>query len=248
MKFLVYNIAYGTGAPKNRLDQVLGLHRYLHTRRRHLEKVIDSIAGREPDVCGLLEVDNGSFRTGYLNQGDLIARALHQTVYSAVKYAPGSIPRKIPILRKQTNVFLTSKKLRPCAFHYLPHGMKRLALEIEVNGIRFFLLHLSLRRNVRQSQLSTLEELLKPLDQPFLIGGDFNAFAGTDELQIFMDGLKLRSANTANLPTFPAWKPEKQLDYILYSQGIEPVRCEVGSDQASDHLPVMFEFKLQAGN
>ena len=64
MKFLVYNIAYGTGAPRSRLDQVFGLHRYLHTRRKLLEKVIDSIAERSPDVTGLLEVDNGSFRTG----------------------------------------------------------------------------------------------------------------------------------------------------------------------------------------
>ena len=248
MKFLVYNIAYGTGAPKNRLDQVLGMYKYLHTGRRHLEKVIDCIADWKPDVSGLLEVDNGSFRTGYLDQGELIARSLHQTVYSAVKYAPGSIPRKIPILRKQTNIFLTPEKLRPCAFHYLPHGMKRLALEIEVDGIRFFLLHLSLRRNVRQYQLDTLADLLKGLDQPFLIGGDFNAFAGTGELQSFMQALKLQSANTANQPTFPVWKPEKQLDYILYSSGIEPVRCKVGSAQASDHLPVLFEFRRRSEN
>lgn len=248
MKFLVYNIAYGTGAPKSRFDQVLGLHHYLHTRRRNLEKIIDCIAGRDPDVCGLLEVDNGSFRTGYLNQGELIARALDRAVYSAVKYAPGSIPRKIPILRKQTNLFLAPEKLRPCAFHYLPRGMKRLALEIEVGGVRFFLLHLSLRRSVRQSQLNTLAGLLKPLDGPYVIGGDFNAFGGTDELKTFMSELSLHSANAEGNPTFPAWKPEKQLDYILYSRGIEPVRCEVGPDQASDHLPILFEFKVRAGS
>ena len=248
MKFLVYNIAYGTGAPKNRFYQVFGLHHYIHTQRRHLKKIIDCIASRKPDVCGLLEVDNGSFRTGYLNQGELIASALQQSVYSAVKYSPGSIPRKIPILRKQTNLFLTPEKQRPCAFHYLPRGMKRLALEIEVSGVRFFLLHLSLRSKVRQSQLDTLAELLKTLDQPFLVGGDFNAFAGTDELQSFMQKLSLHSANAAGKPTFPAWKPEKQLDYILYSRGIEPVRCEVGPDQASDHLPVLFEFKVQSGS
>ena len=43
-------------------------------------------------------------------------------------------------------------------------------------------------------------------------------------------------------------KPEKQLDYILYSSGIEPVRCKVGSAQASDHLPVLFEFRRRAEN
>ena len=248
MKFLVYNIAYGTGAPQNRWDQVFGLHRYLRTERRHLEKIIDCIAERAPDVTGLLEVDNGSFRTGYQNQGAMIARALHQSVYSAVKYAPGSIPRKVPILRKQTNSFLTSEKLRPCAFHYLSSGMKRLALEIEVKGVRFFLLHLSLRKNIRRQQLETLQEMLLPLKTPFLIGGDFNAFQGTWELESFMTALQLSSANAADRPTFPSWNPEKQLDYILYSRGIEPVHFEVGTDRASDHLPVMLEFKIQAKN
>ena len=245
MKFLVYNIAYGTGAPQNRWDQLFGLHRYLRTERRHLEKVIDCIAERAPDVTGLLEVDNGSFRTGYQNQGTLIAGALHQSLYSAVKYAPGSISRKVPILRKQTNSFLTPEKLRPCAFHYLPAGMKRLALEIEVRGVRFFLLHLSLRKNIRQRQLETLQKLLLPLNTPFLIGGDFNAFHGTGELKNFMNELGLSSANVAARPTFPSWNPDKQLDYILYSRGIEPVRFEVGADRASDHLPVMLEFRIR---
>ena len=246
MKFMVYNIAYGTGAPKNRLDQVFGLYRYLHTGRKHLEKIIDCIAEHRPDVTGLLEVDTGSFRTGYQNQSEMIARALHRTVYGAVKYAPGSLSRKIPILRKQTNVFLAPEKLRPCAFHYLSSGMKRLALELEFNGIRFFLLHLSLRKAVRQSQLNHLMKLLRPLKEPFLIGGDFNVFSGAEELQRFMSELGLNSANRTDCPTFPSWKPEKQLDYILYSGRIEPLHFEVCSDRASDHLPVMLEFRIRS--
>ena len=243
MKFMVYNIAYGTGAPKNRLDQVFGLYRYMHTGRKHLEKVIDCIAEMKPDVTGLLEVDNGSLRTGYLNQGELIGHALHQTVYSAVKYAPGSVSRKIPILRRQSNIFLTAGKKQPCAFHYLQDGMKRLALEIEVGGIRFFLLHLALGKTVRQKQLRTLTEILCQLKSPYLIGGDFNVFSGTSELEHFMDRLGLCSANRSGHPTFPVWKPVQQLDYILYSKGIEPVRFTVGTEQASDHLPIMLEFK-----
>ena len=245
MKFLVYNIAYGTGAPKNRLDQVISLPRYLHTGRRHLENVIASIAEREPDVTGLLEVDSGSFRTGYRSQCDVIARALHQNVYSAVKYEPGSLSRKIPILRRQTNVFLSPAKQLPCAFHYLSAGMKRLALEIQVNGVRFFLLHLALRRPVRERQLRDLRELLEPVRTPFLIGGDFNVFSGRDELESFMAELGLHSANESDQPTFPSWHPEKQLDYILYSDGIRPIRFEVGNERASDHLPVLFEFELR---
>ena len=80
---------------------------------------------------------------------------------------------------------------------------------------------------------------------PFLIGGDFNAFSGSGELKGFMESLGLTSANRADRPTFPSWHPEKELDYILYSSRIGPVRFEVGSDRASDHLPVMLEFKVR---
>ena len=245
MKFLVYNIAYGTGAPRNRLDQVFGLHRYLHTENRPLERIIDCIEKCSPDVSGLLEVDHGSFRTGYQDQGELIARSLHQYACGAVKSAPGSISRKVPILRRQSNLFLTQERQLPCAFHYLTAGMKRLALEIEVDGVRFFLLHLSLRKSVRQRQLKTLSALLQGIKTLFLIGGDFNAFGGSGELNDFMNSLGLASANRENSPTFPSWHPEKQLDYILYSREIEPLRFQVGPTRASDHLPVMLEFKVR---
>lgn len=243
MKFLIYNIAYGTGAPGGRCGQLLSLPRYLRTARTHLEKVIDCIAERNPDVAGLLEVDRGSFRTGYADQGSMIARALHLYACGAVKYAPGSLPRRIPILREQANIFLTRFPRNPCAFHYFPSGMKRLALETECGGVRFFLLHLALSAAVRSEQLNALKEILRPIQTPYLVGGDFNLFRGKGELRSFMKELGLKSANRTNLPTFPSWAPEQQLDYILYSPQIRPVRFEVGTEKASDHLPVMLDFR-----
>ena len=59
-----------------------------------------------------------------------------------------------------------------------------------------------------------------------------------------MKELGLKSANRTNQPTFPSWKPEQQLDYILYSPQIRPLRFEVGTEKASDHLPVMLDFQI----
>ncbi|MBO7147784.1 MAG: endonuclease/exonuclease/phosphatase family protein [Lentisphaeria bacterium] len=245
MKFLVYNIAYGTGAPQGRYDQIFGLYRYLRTGPERLEPIIDYIASANVDVAGLVEVDKGSFRTGRIDQSRKIADALALSEYGAVKYAPGSLPRRIPILRRQTNAFLTRERNIPCAYHYFPVGMKRLFLEIENNGIHFILLHLALRHKVRQHQLEFLKQRITEISAPVVIGGDFNVFKGTSELQKFMDETGLFSANTENRPTFPAWAPAQQLDYILYSGAIRPINFEIGAVKYSDHLPLLFEFELK---
>ena len=244
MRFLIYNIAYGTGGPAGMSENILTVHRYLRTKRKHLEGVIDYIASCDADVVGLVEVDTGSFRTNYVNQAQQIASALKQYQHCAVKYAPNSLTRKIPILRQQSNVFLTKKQRLPCAFHYFPVGLKRLVLELEVDGIRLFLLHLALGKYSRKYQLDYLKEVI-PQNVPVLIGGDFNLFKGTRELDHFMEIFSLRSANDLNLPTFPSWKAEKQLDYILYSKQIRPLSFEVGEAKCSDHLPILFDFELQ---
>ena len=63
MRFLVYNIAYGTGAPGGMGKNILTAHRYLRTPRKPLEGIIRFISETEADIVGLVEVDTGSFRT-----------------------------------------------------------------------------------------------------------------------------------------------------------------------------------------
>lgn len=244
MRFLIYNIAYGTGAPSGMGENILTVHRYLRTNRQHLECVIDYIASCNADVVGLVEVDTGSFRTNFVNQAQQIASAVRQYQHCAVKYAPDSLTRKIPILRRQSNAFLTKRKSTPCAFHYFPTGMKRLVLEMEIDGVHLFLLHLALGPRSRRRQLDYLGEVI-PKNAPVVIGGDFNLFGGTHEMERFMENFSLRSANVRNLPTYPSWEPEKQLDFILYSDHIRPLRFEVGCARCSDHLPLLFDFELK---
>jgi len=40
-------------------------------------------------------------------------------------------------------------------------------------------------------------------------------------MSLFMEASGLRSANVAGLPSYPARKPRMELDFILYSKGIE---------------------------
>ena len=109
MRLLIYNIAYGTGSAGG-VKGIFSAHRYLRTSNT----VIDSIAGfinqSSADVVGLVEIDTGSFRTGYLDQTSLIAEQLSGYSSCAVKYGLSSIGRKLPILRKQANAFFSKNK------------------------------------------------------------------------------------------------------------------------------------------
>ncbi|WPU63329.1 endonuclease/exonuclease/phosphatase family protein [Peredibacter starrii] len=44
--------------------------------------------------------------------------------------------------------------------------------------------------------------------------------------------------------TFPAWAPDRRLDYIFYKPGLKMMRAEVLSSALSDHLPLRATFQI----
>ena len=126
----------------------------------------------------------------------------------------------------------------------MPFGFKRLILEIELGGIRFFLLHLALHRGTRKLQLEYIKKIVSINPEPMIIGGDFNTFAGDAELDTFIRDLDLYDPNEAGAPTFPSQAPRKKLDFILCSRNINATRFEVPQVQFSDHLPLILDFEL----
>ena len=245
MRLLVYNIAYGTGSPAGGTGQILTLGRYLHTGMNHLQKIRECIRENRVDVAGLLEVDQGSIRTGFHNQAFHLSEGLGFREYSAVKYAPGSRARLFPILRKQSNSFLIhSPEKVSCSCSYFPVGMKRLILEIRYAEIRFILLHLALERNTRRQQLAFLRKKLRAEKIPTIVAGDLNTFQGEEELYSFCKALNLRSANLKKIPTYPSWSPRYQLDHNLCSEEIRIHDFQVLNVRASDHLPLLLDFTL----
>ena len=243
MRLLVYNIAYGTGSAGG-VKGILSAHRYLRTPGT----VIDSIAGfinqSNADVVGLVEIDTGSFRTGYVDQTALIAEQLSGYSNCAVKYGTTSIGRKIPILRRQANAFFSKKPPQQVRHYYMPFGFKRLVMELHIGGIRFFLLHLALQRDTRRQQLDYIKKIVAINPEPMIIAGDFNTFAGDLELDTFIRDLDLFDPNEKGLPTFPSQAPKKKLDFILCSRSINVHSFEIPKVRFSDHLPLILDFEL----
>ncbi|MCJ7558363.1 MAG: endonuclease/exonuclease/phosphatase family protein [Gammaproteobacteria bacterium] len=243
MRLLLWNIRYASGHGARFHFPVPGAG-YLRSSRANLARITTFIHSYTPDIVGLIEVDTGSIRSGLVNQAEQIAQSLgHFSIYQC-KYGQESLNRGIPIVRKQANAFLAAPSIQGERFHYFDTGIKRLIIELELEHVSVFLVHLSLKYRHRQFQLRSLHELVKKSAKPVIVAGDFNTFWGDHEIYLFMAAAGLTSANVAGLPTYPSGTPRKELDFVLYGKGIEVTHFETPRVGFSDHLPLVCDFEL----
>lgn len=241
MRLLLYNIRYGTGG-RGRLFPWSG---YLRRTRRNLAEIVGFVRETDPDIVGLLEVDAGSYRSHRQNQAQVIAESLGQYHVYRPKYGRSHVLRRLPVFRMQGNAFVTRNTIRAERFHYFDHGLKRLVIELELEGLTIFLVHLSLRFRIRHHQLSQLYSLVKEVRKPCVVAGDFNAFWGEREIRLFCAATGLLNANSERLPSFPSWRPHRHLDFVLHSPEIQTTSFTVPRVVLSDHLPLVWDFTVQ---
>lgn len=244
MRLLVYNIRYATGTGWD-YHLPVPYTGYLRPTDVHLKEIIQFLHGERADIVGLIEVDSGSYRTGQRNQAERIAKALGYTHVYESKYGQTSLIRHLPLMRDQGNAFLTNQDIEAQGFHYFTEGVKRLVIELELENFVIFLVHLSLRFRHRQYQLGDLHALFKKVEKPKIVAGDFNAFAGQRELDLFLSATGLENANSTGLRTFPSHDPKRELDFILHSSEIRVVDFRVPGVRLSDHMPIVMDFDLQ---
>lgn len=244
MRLVVYNIRYAVGLGSPGGLSVPGAS-YLFGNPATLGYITNFLKGLAPDVVGLVEVDIGSVRSSRINQAEAIAEALgHYSSYEC-KYGEESFNQRLPILRKQANAFLAAPHVAGERFHYFDTGIKRLIIELELDDVAIFLVHLSLKYRHRHFQLRYLYELVSRATKPVIVAGDFNTFWGENEIFLFMKAAGLRSANRERLPTYPSRSPRMELDFVLYGDGIDVSGFEVPDVSFSDHLPLVCDFQVR---
>jgi len=243
MRVLLYNIRYGVGNGSSSPVPLPGA-RYLYAEAAELKRIIEFIGSQDPDIVGLIEVDTGSMRSGRVNQAEVIAKSLgHYSCYGN-KYGETSVNQRLPILRKQANAFLASPRVQGERFHYFDTGIKRLIIELELDDVAIFLVHLSLKYRHRQMQLRHLHQLIERSEKPVIVAGDFNTFWGADEIYLFMKASGLRNVNTQGVPSYPTRSPRLELDFILCTKEIEVHSFAVLNMPFSDHLPLICDFEV----
>jgi len=239
MRLLVYNIRYATGGRRLWFPW----SGYLRRTAGTLNDITRFIASIDPDVVGLVEVDEGSYRSRKRNQADLIAGELgHYHVYES-KYGIASFARRLPIVNKQGNAFLARDSISNERFHYFTKGVKKLVIELELENLVIFLVHLALNFRTRHHQLNDLYALVKDTPKPHIVAGDFNSMWGDREIELFLAATGLRNSNPEGVPSFPSWSPKRQLDFVLYSPGVRMTGFRMPNVTYSDHLPLVFDFE-----
>jgi endonuclease/exonuclease/phosphatase family metal-dependent hydrolase len=243
MRFLLYNIRYAAGIGK-RFHLPVPYSGYLKRTNGNLSQIIEFVREVNPDIIGLLEVDSGSYRAENSNQAEAIASEIKQYHVYQSKYPSDSLAQKMPLINKQGNAILTSQKIISQRFHYFSEGIKRLVIELELQDYNIFLVHLSLKFRHRQYQLQELHRMVKDVDKPVVVAGDFNVFWGDRELQLFLAATDLRSANGEGQPSHPSRAPRRQLDYIFHSPEIQITDFFIPQVQLSDHAPLICDFEI----
>lgn len=243
MRILLYNIRYAVGGgasmrmPLPGAGYVLGDPNVLPELTRYIQSV-------DPDIVGLIEVDTGSIRSRNINQAEALAAELGMNTSYETKYGSNSLNQLLPIVRKQGNAFLAAERVHGETFHYFDTGIKRLIIELEMQEFAVFLVHLSLKYRHRHLQLRKLYDLIEATEKPVIVAGDFNTFWGENEIYLFMKAAGLTSANVDGIPTYPSRAPRKELDFILYQEGIRVTGFEVPEVRLSDHLPLVCDFEV----
>jgi len=243
MRFLLYNIRYAAGTGRH-CHLPVPYSGYFKNTNGNLKKIVGFIASVNPDIIGLIEVDSGSFRSEKNNQAQAIAWELqHDHVYQS-KYSASSVAQKLPLLNKQGNAILTNQEIVSQRFHYFQDGVKRLVIELELAEFSIFLVHLSIKFRHRQYQLQDLHSMIKTVQKPVIVAGDFNVLRGDRELQLFLAATGLKNANSNGQPSYPSRAPHRQLDYIFHTPHIRITDFQIPQVKLSDHKPLVCEFEL----
>ncbi len=123
----------------------------------------------------------------------------------------------------------------------------------DLGSVRIYGVHMArpLESTVRQGkELRALANLLRSTNNPYIIGGDFNATPWSITVRRLKKWAEL-NAFPGILPSWPiqqhrvAWfPPQLAIDHLFFSSGIEAKRVYLGRPAGSDHLPIVGEFEV----
>ena len=241
MRFLLYNIRYGAGIG-SKFHLPVPYAGYLKRTVDNFDHITDFIRKASADIVGLIEVDSGSFRVDNCCQAESLARQLDYNHIVESKYREGSVVQLVPVLCKQGNALLARREILEHRFHFFRQGLKRLVIEARTEDVTVFLVHLSLTYRNRQHQLEQLYKMVRQVQGPIIVAGDFNVLWGDRELELFLAATGLRNANNEGRPSHPSRAPTRQLDYILHSPDLTVKEFSIPKIKFSDHAPLICDF------
>lgn len=202
------------------------------------------IQSADPDFVAVQEVDVRTTRVAGADLAHQLAArtGLHAVFGKTIDYRGGWYG----------NALLSRWPLHGFVNHEMPSspGRERRAV-IEGttgSGFHFLATHLDVTEPDRLLAVGRIAEIVasRPADLPMILAGDLNAAAGSATMdELFKDWSNAIGEDP--LPTYPAAKPTRQIDYILFRPAARwrVVEARVLDEAiASDHRPLLAVLEL----
>ncbi len=202
----------------------------------NLEEISELV--RPFDMVGIQESDAGSIRSGFMSQITSLARL------GGFDYWAEQVNRDMVFARHSIG-FLSRNRIVSVTRHQLPgkipgRGLMIAHLDLEGQHVAFAVSHLSLGPRDRIKQASYIADIIRELNCKTILMGDFNCTSDSQELKVIAKKAGLRSARR-NIATYPSWKPRRDIDHVLVSEGIVVKKAHTIKFAMSDHLPLAIE-------
>jgi endonuclease/exonuclease/phosphatase family metal-dependent hydrolase len=208
-------------------------------RQGNLNRIAQLAA--EYDLVGLQEVDAGSFRSGFINQVEYLARqSKFPCWYSQTN-------RNLGKFAQHSNGILSRFRPFEVSEHKLPgmipgRGALLMRFGSSEMSLDVVIVHLALGQRTRMRQLDYVGELLGD-SRHAIVMGDFNCRSHSVEIERLCARGDLCEP-LHDLHTFPSWRPQANIDHILVSPSLTVEHAEVLDHPLSDHLPVVMRVGL----
>ncbi|WP_431687991.1 endonuclease/exonuclease/phosphatase family protein [Hahella sp. NBU794] len=241
IRLLSFNIQVGISTAAYRHYVTRSWQHVLPSQSRN--KNLDRIAAllSQYDVVALQECDGGSIRSGFVNQVEYLAEK------SGHPYWFQQLNRNLGRIAQHSNGLLSRYRPNSVTQHKLPgvipgRGAIIATYGDPTNPLVVVMLHLSLGEKAQCQQLEHVCELIDGYEHVVLMG-DLNNHA-----EQLLSSTALGRTTLVSLPervnTFPSWRPERSLDHIMVSPGLQIRNAGVVCFPVSDHLPVAVDVAL----
>jgi endonuclease/exonuclease/phosphatase family metal-dependent hydrolase len=242
---LVYNIHAGKDAP--------GVD--------NLVRLAELIRATNVDLVLLQEVDNGTKRSGNVNQPAVLAErtGLHAAFGSALDYDGGkygvAILSRWPILKDTLIHLPVDPPQERAGGSHEPRGALRVVVESPYGRLTVINTHLDpsgvdrWRRQEADSIVSLVAQARRT-EQLVIAGGDFNS-TPESAVQVAVRGGGLRDSwtecNGGQGFTYPDDIPVKRIDYLFLTGNIRCTSASVINTRVSDHRPLVVQLSFPTG-
>lgn len=246
MRILFSNIGYAKDINGTLWQHIRRFGRHVYSSQMVQEQALSQfktiINQERPDLCCLVEIDQGSFHSNYFNQIQALMDDEYQFHDIANKYGANSRVGRMPLHKGKSNAFLARQEL-PFERLYFSHGSKRLIYRILLpNDIQLFFAHFSLQRKVRYKQFQEIRKIIHADPKPAIILADFNIMQGFSELSPLLNETDLCVLNKEDEHTFRFHRRHLTLDLCICSQGVgERAKLRIIPQPFSDHAALLLE-------